>query len=169
MRRGDSMIQGYAIRRPTALDSNMLQTESGERMCGVGMVLQKHNTDGDYGYVSVKRLVKDSPAERAGLMEDDLVMTIDGVDLRCVPEDKLPGLVVGAHGSEIIMVYNRGGAALRMVKVKRTLETARAQFTDKLTSVVLVLSKGPSALTVEKIQRYGVYVSVSLCVCVRCV
>jgi C-terminal processing protease CtpA/Prc len=153
MRRGNATIEGHAIRRHTSVDANMLLTEKGERMCGLGVVLQKQEVNQGYGYVTVKRLVKNGPAEKAGLMEGDFVMTIDGVDLRSIPEDHLPALVVGAQDSEIRMVSNRGGTSLRAVAMKRTLEIARVQHVDKLTSVVLVLSRGPESLTASHIQR----------------
>jgi carboxyl-terminal processing protease len=69
-------------------------------------------------YPVVTSVLPDSPALRAGLRTDDVILRAAGRDLRGMGSDRVSALIRGQVGSEVTLVV-RQGAAERTVAVRR--------------------------------------------------
>jgi hypothetical protein len=80
------------------------------------------------GYFYVKRVVEGGPAWAAGITQGDMMMEIDGVDLRETEKEGLPGLVVGPEGTSInVRVLNGSTNQTTSLVIVRSLDTAKVQ------------------------------------------
>jgi hypothetical protein len=122
---GATLLAETLARRPTALDSNALATAAGARTCGVGVVLAHHAPSACF---AVKRTVPGGAAEAAGLRAGDVVVAIGGTPLRDFPKERLPSLLLGPEGSEVVVAFLRPGEQRRAeVSLLRSVDSAKAQ------------------------------------------
>ncbi|MCL1950924.1 MAG: S41 family peptidase [Turicibacter sp.] len=63
------------------------------------------------GYTMIVNPFPGSPAEEAGLMPNDLVITIDGENVVGMPLNEVIGNIRGPEGTEVTMGIRRGGSA----------------------------------------------------------
>lgn len=73
---------------------------------GIGVVVQ--NPDGTGALV--KRVYSDSFAEKAGIMKDDLIVAVDGEDVKSVSGDELVSRITGEEGTTVDITVVRDGA-----------------------------------------------------------
>lgn len=67
-------------------------------------------TEGKNGYVEVVAPIKGTPAEKAGLMPGDMIITIDGVDAAGFTTEKAVTLIRGEKGTHVILGIRRAGS-----------------------------------------------------------
>jgi len=118
-------LKGIVYRRSTALDHNVIVMKDGQKLCGVGLVLEK---DVASQFFFIKRLAEGSPAHASDLDVFDLIMSIDGVDLRSKEKGDLPSIVLGPEGSILNAVYrSHKDNSVKQIMLFRSMETARNQ------------------------------------------
>ena len=77
---------------------------------------------------AVKRTVPGGAAEAAGLRAGDVVVAIGGTPLRDFPKERLPSLLLGPEGSEVVVAFLRPGEQRRAeVSLIRSVDAAKAQ------------------------------------------
>ncbi len=67
-------------------------------------------TEGKNGYVEVVAPIKGTPAEKAGLMPGDMIVTIDGVDAAGFTTEQAVTLIRGPKGTHVILGIRRAGS-----------------------------------------------------------
>lgn len=82
---------------------------------GVGITIQQQ--EGNVGFL-ILEVVPGGPAEEAGLMVDDLLVKVDGTDVREVTVEEVRNLVKGKEGTFVDMTVIRQGEP-RTVSVER--------------------------------------------------
>lgn len=82
---------------------------------GIGAELEA-----DTGIVRIVRLIEGSPAERAGLLPDDLVIRVGETDVSGLDLGEVIGLIRGPKGSSVVVTVMRG-------KEERTFTITRDQ------------------------------------------
>jgi carboxyl-terminal processing protease len=71
-------------------------------MSGIGVVF----TLDDEGQVVVVRILEDTPASRAGIMEGDIITEVDGIKIKDMDLDKVLAMIRGKEGTEVnIKIY----------------------------------------------------------------
>ncbi len=83
--------------------------------------------------VKVLKVIRNSPAERAGLQAGDLIVGIDGVSLNVnVPEQDTLSRLRGEVGSQVTLSINRGGRLMsrRLVREQVVPQTVDAGISD---------------------------------------
>ena len=73
------------------------------RFSGVGLTVQRHPRG-----LRVVEVFNGSPAKRAGLRADDLVVAVDGASLRGKPEDASVARIKGRQGTTVALTITRG-------------------------------------------------------------
>ena len=68
-------------------------------------------TEGKNGFVEVVAPIKGTPADKAGLMPGDMIVTIDGVDAAGFTTEKAVTLIRGEKGTHIILGIRRAGSS----------------------------------------------------------
>ncbi len=76
---------------------------------GTGIVIQ---VDDKTKYISVENIVPDGPADKAGVEQDDLITTIDGLSTKGMSLPQASGKLRGKEGTRVTLTLSRDGAAL---------------------------------------------------------
>jgi len=76
---------------------------------GTGIVIQ---IDDKTKYVSVENVVPNGPADKAGIQQDDLITTIDGLSTKGMSLSQASGKLRGKEGTKVTLTIERSGAAL---------------------------------------------------------
>lgn len=71
---------------------------------GTGIVIQ---TDDKTKYISVENVVPDGPADKAGIEQDDLITTIDGVSTKGMTLPQASGKLRGKEGTRVTLTITR--------------------------------------------------------------
>lgn len=71
---------------------------------GVGMVLEQSGS-----FVKVVKVLSDSPASKAGIMADDLVVTVDGESIRGMALEVVVAKIKGPAGTQVKLGIERTG------------------------------------------------------------
>ncbi|WP_248513718.1 S41 family peptidase, partial [Sporosarcina sp. NCCP-2222] len=96
---------------------------------GIGAEIQEAN-----GYIKVVSPIKNSPAERAGLLPNDLIMAVDGKSIQGMSSSEAVLLIRGEKGTNVTLSVRRGESAEPFdVKIERDIipiETVYAEMLD---------------------------------------
>lgn len=76
---------------------------------GTGIVIQ---TDDKTKFISVENVVPNGPADKAGVQQDDLITTIDGVSTKGMTLPIASGKLRGKEGTRVTLTIQRDSAAL---------------------------------------------------------
>jgi len=108
----DSISDGYVKGLGDRYSKYLTKDEYEQRLVdlsgtavGIGATIEKD----DSGYLKVKKLINKAPADLAGIKENDLIISIDGTDLKTVSYDNAIRLIKGNVGTKINLVYRRDG------------------------------------------------------------
>jgi len=90
----------------TPTEYNNFNTSIEGEFSGIGASI----TEGKNGYVEVVAPIKGTPAEKAGLMPGDMIVTIDGVDAAGFTTEKAVTLIRGEKGTHVTLGIIRAGS-----------------------------------------------------------
>jgi carboxyl-terminal processing protease len=76
---------------------------------GTGIVIQ---VDDKTKYISVENVVPDAPADKAGIEQDDLITTIDGISTKGMSLNAASSKLRGKEGTKVMLTIEREGAPL---------------------------------------------------------
>lgn len=82
---------------------------------GIGAYVSQ---DVETGICAISGVIKNSPAEAAGLMEGDLIYKVDGEDMSGLDIDEVVSHIRGEEGTEVTLTLVRNGEEIE-VKLKR--------------------------------------------------
>jgi carboxyl-terminal processing protease len=100
---------------PEALD--LIEEEQAGEIQGIGAMVTAEDPDtgevcnviSDVCQMSIVSTIDDTPADRAGLEPDDVVLAVDGADVIGWTVDEITARVRGPAGSEVVLTVDRGG------------------------------------------------------------
>jgi carboxyl-terminal processing protease len=81
---------------------------------GVGLLLEE-SPEGP----TVVRTLPDTPAERAGIQEGEIIVSVDGEDVRDLPLSAIVDLVIGEEGTPVVLGFEGGPEGPREVELVR--------------------------------------------------
>ncbi len=76
---------------------------------GIGIVIQQ---DDRTRYISVEDVIPDGPADKAGVQQDDLIVTIDGISTKSMDAQQASNHLRGKEGTRVTLGIERDGKAL---------------------------------------------------------
>ncbi len=85
---------------------------------GIGASLTK---DTDTGMVYIVNVYSDSPAEAAGLMSGDIIISADGVEGADIDLDLFVQYIRGEVGTDVVIVYERNGETYETTATRATI------------------------------------------------
>ncbi|MBQ5950690.1 MAG: S41 family peptidase [Lachnospiraceae bacterium] len=103
----------------TAEEYATVTEESSGSYVGIGVSV---STDKDTGLIHVMRVFKGSPAEEAGLRENDLIMSADGTDLRDMDLNIAVTYIRGEENTKVHVVWMRDGVQMENDVARRQIE-----------------------------------------------
>ncbi|MFC5587617.1 S41 family peptidase [Sporosarcina soli] len=96
---------------------------------GIGAEIQEKN-----GYINVVSPIKNSPAERAGILPNDMIIAVDGVSIQGMSSSEAVLLIRGEKGTTVTLSIKRGEAVepvdVKIVRDVIPLETVYAEMLD---------------------------------------
>ncbi|MBE6665670.1 MAG: S41 family peptidase [Ruminococcaceae bacterium] len=101
------------------------QADASGSSVGIGIYV----TMSESGEIHVVKVMKNSPASKAGLQENDIVISIDGKKVKDVGYTEATNMVRGEIGTEVIFEIMRGGA-LHTVTLTRDHYDAQTVFSE---------------------------------------
>lgn len=105
---------------------------------GIGAEIQERD-----GVINIVSPIKNSPAEKAGLMPNDKVMAVDGKDIKGYSASEAVLLIRGSKGTEVTLSIQRGTNALMEVTIVRDdipIETVYAEMLDDQVAHIIISS-----------------------------
>ena len=125
---------------------------------GVGIYLIMES-DG----VHVLSVIKNSPADKAGLKKDDVIIGADGVSFRGMDSDQAMELLRGPEGSTVVLNIKRGAQMLtvNIVREKVEVPTVHTEILDEGTAYLIIddfgqRTAGELAQMVQDLQNRGI-------------
>ncbi len=86
---------------------------------GIGAYISRIN-----GYATVSGFVENSPAEKAGMMQGDIILAVNGEDVAGKDTEIVVGKIRGDEGTNVTITVKRGEETLDITIVRATLHTA---------------------------------------------
>ena len=105
---------------------------------GIGAEIQERD-----GVINIVSPIKNSPAEKAGLMPNDKIMAVDGKDIKGFSASEAVLLIRGSKGTEVTLSVQRGANALMEVTIVRDdipIETVYAEMLDDQVAHIIISS-----------------------------
>lgn len=105
---------------------------------GIGAEIQEVD-----GVINIVSPIKNSPAEKAGLMSNDKIMAVDGTDIKGYSASEAVLLIRGSKGTEVTLSIQRGTNALMEVTIVRDdipIETVYAEMLDDQVAHIIISS-----------------------------
>lgn len=103
---------------------NEISDNSGN-LVGLGLTLMEDES----GYIRISDIMTNSPAFESGLQQDDLIISVDGLDVKEIGFSESTDAMKGTEGSEITLVVRRDGKDTEYRFTRRAIEvkTVEAQ------------------------------------------
>lgn len=101
-------VQGLGDKYSRYLTEEEYLTELNENsgtLVGLGLTL----SDDESGYIRISEIVSSSPASDSGLLVDDLIINIDGIDVKEISFSEAADAMKGTEGSTIRLTIRRDG------------------------------------------------------------
>ena len=118
------------IMPPLAAEQFRIDMESGFE--GIGSTVEPTDEENRTG-VRIVKPFEDSPAERAGLLPKDVILTVDGEDVTAMSLDEAVRLIRGPQGTKVVFQVQRGEEQPFDVEVTRDrieIPILRSEITD---------------------------------------
>ena len=128
----DKMLKGYVSglddkysRYLTAEEYLNEKNENSGTLVGLGIAVEEDES----GYIRIAEIYNSSPASDSGLMEDDLIITVDGVNTKQIGIDNALNLIKGTEGSDVSLTIRRNGVDTEYKFTRRavTLDTVESE------------------------------------------
>ncbi|MCM1133556.1 MAG: S41 family peptidase [Ruminococcus flavefaciens] len=100
-------------------------SDNSGNLVGLGLTL----TEDESGYIRISDIITNSPASNSGLLTDDLIISVDGMDVKEIGFSESADAMKGKEGSEVTLVIRRGGKDTEYTFTRRAIEvkTVEAQ------------------------------------------
>ena len=97
---------------------SLLEANSG-KYCGIGVVIQQSSTGSD---IIVKQVYNDSPADEVGILEGDIIYSVNGETIEGMSSSDLVELIVGKEDTKFKMAVKRGEEIKEFELVRRQIK-----------------------------------------------
>lgn len=115
----DDIYSAYYNEKETA---ELLESLKGE-FCGIGAMLQKSED----GKIKVVEVYEDSPAKKAGLEENDLIIKVEGEDITGLALDAAVAKIKGEKGTQVKLTILRSNKEqeIKAIRDKINIQTVK--------------------------------------------
>ncbi len=120
---GDPYTEYYGEEETKAL----FETTSGE-FTGIGATMSKNVNSGK---ITIVNVYKDSPADKAGLEEGDILTGVDGESTAGQELDTVVSKVKGEKGTEVVLTISRDGEEMDLTAVRDIIEVQTVDYEMK--------------------------------------
>lgn len=90
---------------------------------GIGIYIEEKD-----GYINVKDTIKDQAAEKAGLKKDDLIISVEGQDIKNLGLQKSSSMIKGPIGTKVELEVRRGEKGLKFQVVRDNISVKSVEY-----------------------------------------
>lgn len=83
---------------------------------GIGIYIEEKE-----GYINIVNTIKNQPAEKSGLKKDDLIISVEDVDIKDLGLDKVSSMIKGPKGTKVKIGLKRGEKLLTFEVTRDTI------------------------------------------------
>ena len=125
----DGLSDPYSVYYDEEETKQLLETTSGE-YSGIGAVLTQNR---DTGIITILQVYDDSPAQEAGIKDEDILYKVEGEEVTGVDLTEVVSHIKGEEGSEVKMTVLRGDARdeVEVTAVRRKIEAQTVTYEMK--------------------------------------
>ena len=123
----DGLNDEYTVYYNEEETKELLESTSGV-YCGVGAVL---TLDADSGQVQILSVYKDSPAEKAGMKANDILVSVDGKSISGQTLTEVVSQIKGEEGTEVKMEVSRDGETVELTATRAKVEARTVEYEMK--------------------------------------
>lgn len=116
-------------------DASTLMTSLSGSLTGIGIQYYEMN-----GAILVDKVFMDSPADKAGMKEGDIIKKVDGVDIKDKKIDDIKNMIVGEEGSKVVIEVLRGKETLSLEMIRAEVSLTVYGYIIKDTGVLEIAS-----------------------------
>ncbi len=132
-------VQGLDDKYSRYLTEEEYLTELNENsgtLVGLGLTI----TEDESGYIRISEIISSSPAADSGLLQDDLITTIDGIDVKEVGFSEAADAMKGTEGSTVTLTIRRDGKDTEYTFTRRsiTVTTVEAEMLGSLIGYIKI-------------------------------
>ena len=101
---------------------------------GIGVYIREEN-----GYIKIVRPIKGSPAEKAGILPDDIIITVNGYSTKGLTAEEVTNLIKGDIDTEVRLRIRRKNF-IKIIHVKRdniSVDTVQYKIIDDIGYIML--------------------------------
>ncbi|MBR3971114.1 MAG: S41 family peptidase [Ruminococcus sp.] len=113
-------VQGLDDKYSRYLTEEEYLTELNENsgtLVGLGLTLSEDES----GYIRISEILSSSPAAETGLLQDDLIINIDGIDVKEIGFSEAANAMKGTEGSKVTLVVRRNGKDTEYTFTRRSI------------------------------------------------
>ena len=123
----DGLNDEYTVYYNEEETKELLETTSGV-YCGIGAVLTA-NTDS--GQVQILSVYKDSPADKAGMKADDILVSVDGKSISGQTLSEVVSQIKGEEGTQVKLEVSRNGKTVELTATRAKVEARTVEYEMK--------------------------------------
>ena len=123
----DGLNDEYTVYYNEEETKELLETTSGV-YCVIGAVLTA-NTDS--GQVQILSVYKDSPAEKAGMKADDILVSVDGKSISGQTLSEVVSQIKGEEGTQVKLEVSRNGKTVELTATRAKVEARTVEYEMK--------------------------------------
>ncbi len=126
----------------------LFESTAGE-FVGIGVILSANLENNTY---TVTTVYKDSPAEKAGIQEDDLLIKVDGKNVTALDMDTVVSMVRGERGTTVSLTVFRGTKEITVEAVRDTVEIDTVAYEMKSGRIGYIYVSGFEEVTCKQFE-----------------
>ena len=86
---------------------------------GIGLYIEEKD-----GYINVVKTMTGQPAEEAGIKAGDIIISVDGIDVKDLGVDKVSSMIKGPEGTKVKLQVKRGDKILTFEVTRKVIEVS---------------------------------------------
>lgn len=86
---------------------------------GIGLYIEEKD-----GYINVVKTMTGQPAEEAGIKAGDIIISVDGIDIKDLGVDKVSAMIKGPEGTKVKLQVKRGDKILTFEVTRKVIEVS---------------------------------------------
>ncbi len=99
------------------------QNDNSGTLVGLGLTIAEDES----GYIRISEIISESPATDSGLLENDIIIAIDGVDVKDIGFAEAADAMRGTEGSPISLTIRRDGKDTEYSFTRRSIEVTTVE------------------------------------------
>ena len=131
-------------------ETKVLQESTSGEFSGVGATMSQN---ADSGVITVVNVYEDSPAEKAGVREEDILSKVDGRSTEGKDLETVVSWIKGEQGTEVSLTVLREGEEIKLTAIRDIIEVRTVEYEMKENQVGYIMVSEFDSVTYEQFKN----------------